>query len=68
MSLLGSTMAGRRPLGLSDKKGSFLTWEKSISSKVYGRPSSSRIRTTFQGLGEGPLFQILMDLRLAMVL
>jgi hypothetical protein len=44
-------LPGARPLGLISVKGFCLTTSKLKELSSYGRPSSSRIRTGFQGLG-----------------
>lgn len=51
MPVLGSSIAGTRPFGLTLMNGSCLILEKSIYSASYGTPSSRRMITTFHGFG-----------------
>ena len=52
--VLGSSMAGTRPLGLIASKAGFLTSPCSTLWSLYGMPNSSRKITTFHGLGLPP--------------
>lgn len=51
MPVFGSSMAGTRPLGLTDSNGSFFRSPKSIILVSYLRPSSSHKMAIFHGLG-----------------
>jgi hypothetical protein len=51
MPVLGSVMAGTRPLGLIFLYAGVCRIDMSMNSCSYGSPSSSRMTATFQGLG-----------------
>ena len=49
--VLAAGIPGTRPLGLTLSNGSFLRSSISTQLVSYGKPSSSRITRTFDGLG-----------------
>ena len=51
MPVLGSSMAGTRPLMLIFSKGSFFRSAKSMIFMSYGMSSSAKMMATFHGFG-----------------